>query len=378
MIRSIYISLLAFGLLASPTLFAQTYTFSILAGETNNPIAYAHIQVEGTLYGAVSDGDGRCKIQIQPEDSEGRLVVSFMGFQSAIIPIPTLKPKEPNVIRLQESEIQLAEFQVIDIGMSPQEFLQKTIELADKTFYTKDYTGLATYEEEIVEDGEATFAYSMDILMEAQGVRSAKGKNKYIGNDEAYLIKVNELAGSQKYSALNVAEMIGYTFPFDKPKGEDIYFTKFLTIKNNYERFLFIDPNMILKEGWFFEDLYAIDNETYVKVTHESGGFRVSFDIDRNTFHIRSIELIAPSRNGRNKMSPYARGDIDFRIDYFKIDGKSYLKSVAINHFGRIVTDKVIGTKQSNGKLVFHRLVEEKPDKNMKIDEEFIGEKIYK
>lgn len=171
--RFIYLTLLAFCLFVSPEVFSQSYRFSILSGDTNDPVAYAHIQVEGTLYGAVSDGDGRCKIQIQSEHSDGRLIISFMGFQSAIIPISDLNPTEPNIIHLKESEIQLDEFQVIDIGVSAQEFLKKTIELADKTFDTKDYIGLSTYEEVIIEDGEPTFNYAMDVLMEAQGFRNA-------------------------------------------------------------------------------------------------------------------------------------------------------------------------------------------------------------
>ncbi|WP_339754748.1 carboxypeptidase-like regulatory domain-containing protein [Algoriphagus aquimarinus] len=376
--RFIYLTLVTFFFLVSPELFAQSYRFSILSGDTNDPVAYAHIQVEGTLFGAVSDGDGRCKIQIQSAPSDGRLIISFMGYQSAIIPISDLSPTEPNIIHLKESEIQLAEFQVIDIGVSAQEFLKKTIELADKTFDTKDYTGLATYEEQIIEDGEPTFNYAMDVLIEAQGFRKAKGKNKHIGNEKAYLIKVNHLVGSQKYSAVNVAEMIDYTFPFNKAEGDDIYYTQFLSLKNSYEQGLFIDSKMIYTGDWFFEDLYSIGEDTFVKVTKESAGSRVSFDIDRNTNHIRSIEVISPYKADGNLMLSYVRGDVNFRVDYFKVEGRSYLKSVEINKNSRIETDSINLTKLIKGKLVFHHMVDEKPDKKMEITEAFILEKIYK
>ncbi|MFC5625557.1 carboxypeptidase-like regulatory domain-containing protein [Algoriphagus winogradskyi] len=367
-----------FGLLTNQKLFAQTYSFSILAGETNSPIAYAHIQVEGTLYGAVSDGDGRCKIQIQAKDLDGQLIISYMGFQSLSIPIAELKRDEPNFIQLKESEIQLAEFKVIDIGVSPQEFLQQTIDLADKTFYTKDYTGLATYEEQIIEDDEPNFNYSMEVLIEAQGFRTAKGKNKYVGNDKAYLINVSQLWGSQKYSLISVAELIQFTFPFDKPEGDDTYFTQFFTLKNTFEKALFIDSKMVFTGDWFFEDLYSISEEIFVKVTKVSAGSRVSFEIDRNTYHIRSIEVISPYKDDGNLMRSYTRGDVNFRIDYFKVEGKSYLKSVEIVKQSSIKSDSVNLTKQNRGKLVFHRLVDEKPDKKMEIDEQFIREKIYK
>lgn len=376
--RFIYLTLLAFCLFVSPEVFSQSYRFSILSGDTNDPVAYAHIQVEGTLYGAVSDGDGRCKIQIQSEHSDGRLIISFMGFQSAIIPISDLNPTEPNIIHLKESEIQLDEFQVIDIGVSAQEFLKKTIELADKTFDTKDYIGLSTYEEVIIEDGEPTFNYAMDVLMEAQGFRNAKGKNKYIGNDKAYLINVNQLEGSQKYSAIRVGNMVGFVFPYGNGEDmEDTYFMRFLTIKNSYERFLFIDSKMVINGDWFFEDLYTIGEEIFVKVTKESAGSRVSFDIDRNTNHIRSIEVVSSFPSDENVMSPYHKGDVDFRVDYFIVEGKSYLKSVEINQLARIATDSVNLTKLNKGKLVFHRLVDDKPDKKMEIDEKFIREKVY-
>lgn len=377
--RFICLTLLAFCFLISPELFAQSYTFSILSGDSNKPVAYAHIQVEGTLYGAVSDGDGRCKIQIQSAHSDGRLIISFMGFQSAIVPISDLNPTETNIIHLKESEIQLAEFQVIDIGVSEQEFLKKTIELADKTFDTKNYTGLATYEELIIEDGEPTFNYAMDLLIEAQGFRNAKGKNKYIGNDKAYLMNVNQLEGSQKYSAIRVGNMVGFVFPYGNGEDmEDTYFMRFLRMKNSFEKSLFIDSKMVFTGDWFFEDLYYIGEETFVKVTKESAGSRVSFDIDRNTNHIRSIEVASSFPSDENVMSPYNKGDVDFRVDYFKVEGKSYLKSVEINQLSRIRTDSINLTKLNKGKLVFHRLVDEKPDKKMEINEAFILEKIYK
>ncbi|WP_425637707.1 carboxypeptidase-like regulatory domain-containing protein [Algoriphagus yeomjeoni] len=375
--RESCIWLFLIGLFVSPEIFGQSFSFNILSNGTNNPIAYAHVQVEGTLNGAVSGVDGRCEIRIQPENSGGRLIISFIGFQSAIIPISELNSNQTNQILLKESEIQLYEFNVIDIGISPQEFLRNTIDLADITFYTKDYIGLATYEEEVIEDEEATFAYAMDILMEAQGFRSAKGKNKHIGNDKAYLIKVNELKGNQKYSLITVAEMVRFTFPFGKPEGDDTYFTQFLTLKNTFEKALFIDSKMVFTGDWFFEDLYSIGEETFVKVTKESDGYKVSFDIDRNTNHIRSIEVVSPYKEEGNLMQSYTRGNVSFRVDYFKIEGRSYLKSVEIIKQSSIKSDAVNLTKQNRGKLVFHRLVDEKPDKKMEIDEQFIRERIY-
>lgn len=376
--RAIFLYLLAFGLLIGPELFAQSFTFSLLSSEGNKPIAFAHLQVKGTLYGGLSDIDGRCKIQIESEDLDGQLIISYMGFESLTIPIAELKRDELNLIHLKEGEIQLAEFKVIDIGMTPQEFLQKTINLADKTFDTKHYTGLATYEEEVVEDGKPTFNYAMDVQIEAQGFRNAKGKNRHIGNDKAYLLNVNQIEGSQKYSAVRVGKMVGFAFPYGDEDMEDSYFTRFLMMKNSFEKSLFIDSKMVFTGDWFFEDLYTIGEETYVKVTKESADSRVSFDIDRNTNHIRSIEVISPFRTGRNVMSSYLTGDVDFRVDYFKVEGKSYLKSVVINQLAQIITDSVNLTKLNKGKLVFHRLVDEKPDKEMEINEEFIREKIYK
>lgn len=376
--RATFLFLLAFTLLMNPDLFAQSFSFSVRSSEGNRPIAFAHLQVKGTLYGGLSDINGRCKIQIEAEDLDGQLIISYMGFESLTIPIAELKRDEPNLIQLKEAEIQLAEFKVIDIGVSPQEFLQQTIDLADKTFYTKDYTGLATYEEQIMEDGDPTFNYSMEVLIEAQGFRSATGKNRHIANDEVYLIKVNQLDGIQKYSLISVAEMVHFTFPFGKPEGDDIYFTQFLTLKNTFEKALFIDSNMVLTGDWFFEDLYSIGEETFVKITKESDGYKVSFDIDRNTNHIRSIEVISPYKENGDLMLAYTRGNVNFRVDYFKVEGRSYLKSVEIVKHSSIESDSVNLTKQNTGKLVFHRLVDQKPDKKMEIDEEFIRKQIYK
>src|SRR5688500_10655374 len=70
----------------SLSVFAQTrVTGKVTNTTTNQPVAGASVQVEGTSLGVVTGDDGSFSINV-PAD-RNNLVVSFIGFKQVVVPI---------------------------------------------------------------------------------------------------------------------------------------------------------------------------------------------------------------------------------------------------------------------------------------------------
>lgn len=186
----------------------QTFTFLVKNSKNEDPISYAHIQFGNTLFGAVTDKNGYATITI-PENQETPIFqISFMGFTSVTRHISEIDSNNVNIIFLDETDIEMPEISIIDLGKSPFEFYLHAVERINQTFDSKKYQGIGSYEERVIEDKEETFRYRMDLVLVSNGFSNAKGKNIYTSNDDTYFLMMRYFHGKQKYSLLNVAKML--------------------------------------------------------------------------------------------------------------------------------------------------------------------------
>ncbi|SIS49026.1 carboxypeptidase-like regulatory domain-containing protein [Belliella pelovolcani] len=359
----------------------QTYTFAVKRAADAAPVSYAHIQIGNSLQGVVTNVDGMGSLTIPSKYSDEEIKVSFMGYEVKTLQISQLKRDQINEVLLEENDIELSGVSVVDIGISPSDFYLKTMEMVEKTFYTKSYTGLASYSERVIEDGEPTFNYEMEILYDAQGFRRATGKNQFVNNDDVYFKKLINVDGEQKYSYAKAGELVGFDFQFGPPDQQhDAFIDEFLSKKNWFERLTLYMPEINATSNWIFEDLLEKDGEKFVKLARRGSQSEIVYLVNIDSYHVNSIQakiLKVPSTH-RNVMEFYLNGELDFRIDYFKVDGLSYVKQVEIIELKRIGNSPELGTKMIKGKLVFQEHTNEKPDKKKKVGIDFIDAVVMK
>lgn len=84
---------------------------TVYDSKSNEPLAFATIAVEGTHIATVSNSDGQFTLKIPNEYSEGRLLVSFIGYKNNAIAISSMKP-EGNAIKLEMTTVPLVEVNV--------------------------------------------------------------------------------------------------------------------------------------------------------------------------------------------------------------------------------------------------------------------------
>ncbi|MDE0561391.1 hypothetical protein OU792_15445, partial [Algoriphagus sp. NF] len=213
-------------------------------------------------------------------------------------------------------------------------------------------------------------------LIESQGFKKATNQNRYIENDEAYLEEVIYSRGEQKYNVVSVAELIGFSLPYgDQGIKEDSFISSFFLFKNSIEKMAFIQNREAFEGDWYFERLMNQDGKTLIKVSIGNKGKQCfSYWIDQKSMEINSIEGFIPfgDFNSNNPVSSYHRGNVRFRIDYFLVENKSFLKQIWIEREGSFENDDIKGEKLSAATLTIEDLTEEKPDKKKKVDVFFV------
>jgi hypothetical protein len=368
--------LFIFLMISSFPSIAQTFSFEILDKNTEQPISFAHIQIENEFNGTVTDQYGRGTITVQAQDIGKSLLISFVGYSSLTLNFQELDPSKTNRYFLSESPIDLDEIQIIDFGMSPKDFINKALSQIEKTFETRKYRSSGIYEEHVVEDGDSTFSYKINLLVDSQGFQSALRKNRFVANDKAYLRDIIFKIGKQKYNLVSAAELLNFELPFGpSDMEEDSFINDFFFIKNQMEQRGFIGNREVSSSDWYFEKIENQDGNTLLKVTNlASSGYFFSYWIDRNSFEITALEGYIPNvvHKQSNPLVSYHPGSIGFRIDYFQVKGLSQLKQLVIHKESLIGTNPIIGRKSFYGKLLIDELTDQKTDKKAEIDHKFV------
>jgi len=73
----------------------------VINAETNQPVSYTNIGLEGTLYGTASDDEGNFELKIPEDLASKNIFFSAVGFQNRQFPVSELSGKEFSVIKLR-------------------------------------------------------------------------------------------------------------------------------------------------------------------------------------------------------------------------------------------------------------------------------------
>lgn len=94
-----HLSLITFAQQGSKV--AHVLKGKVINAESNQPVSYTNIGLEGTLYGTASDEEGNFELKI-PEDLESKnIFFSAVGFQNRQFPLTELFGKEFNIVKLR-------------------------------------------------------------------------------------------------------------------------------------------------------------------------------------------------------------------------------------------------------------------------------------
>lgn len=108
-----------FSLLVSAFSFAQTesnlaHTIKgkVVNTESNQPVSYTNIGLEGTFYGTASDQDGNFTLKVPTELVDKNIYFSAVGYQNRQFPVKELFDREFNVIKLRSQSYDVGDIDV--------------------------------------------------------------------------------------------------------------------------------------------------------------------------------------------------------------------------------------------------------------------------
>ncbi|MCP4553658.1 MAG: carboxypeptidase-like regulatory domain-containing protein, partial [Bacteroidetes bacterium] len=120
----IKITLVIFILISGPQMFANDFakkkkqtqdntSYNVYKGvlkdkESNDPLVFATIAVEGENTATVSNSDGEFILKISKNSEVKNIIISHLGYENLIVPIRDLKSNR-NVLKIKPAILTLAE-----------------------------------------------------------------------------------------------------------------------------------------------------------------------------------------------------------------------------------------------------------------------------
>ncbi len=160
--------------------YSNTSAQNIIGKLTNNtgePIPYAHIILEGTQTGTVSNDSGYFRIKIPAAINS--IKINSIGFQSVSIEKSDLENKGINQITLENDRITLSEVKVSGTFDSARYFMEQVIKRLKKNYPNKKYSQIAFYREAMVQDSVYTRAVEAIVLMSDRGFKIESELTQY-------------------------------------------------------------------------------------------------------------------------------------------------------------------------------------------------------
>lgn len=146
-----YIIYVVFQLCFSFTAQSQILIKGIIAEETNkNPIPFASVSLKQKLIGTTANENGRFDFYIPEDAKNDTLIINYLGYTSALIPIKTIK--EFQIIYLKPSVFQIKEIVVTPI--SPTDYIRFAMRMAKFNYPDKPFETEAYYRNRMLENNE--------------------------------------------------------------------------------------------------------------------------------------------------------------------------------------------------------------------------------
>jgi hypothetical protein len=186
-------------------------TGRVTDADKNTPLLFAQIALKNLTAGTVTNEDGLFSIVIPAGHGTDTLLVSYLGYETARIPLASLAGPD-NIIRLQPKSIELREVEVV--ALSPEEVMRRAFyaipdnygrdSLMLRVFYrTQKYAGkkLAEFAEAIIEDLKTGY-FHQNTMKEY--------REKYAGTNLTRLVKGRVVSDTNLVNSMgDVGKMAG-------------------------------------------------------------------------------------------------------------------------------------------------------------------------
>lgn len=129
-------------------IIANTIIGKVINLETNEPISYTNIGIEGTLYGTASDNEGNFELKIPQEMATKNIYFSAVGYTNKVFPVNTLFEKSFNIIKIESQSYGIDKVDIAAQNMVLIRILRMASENIPYNFIQGPFNLLGTYTNE--------------------------------------------------------------------------------------------------------------------------------------------------------------------------------------------------------------------------------------
>ncbi|NQU84935.1 MAG: carboxypeptidase-like regulatory domain-containing protein [Mariniphaga sp.] len=122
--------------------------------ETNSPVSYTNIGLEGTYYGTASDAEGNFELKVPAELADRQIFFSAVGYKNRTFPLSDFFEKEFKLIRLESQSYDIENIDINAQSMVLYRILRTATENIPRNFANGPFNMGCTYEFEKIKEDE--------------------------------------------------------------------------------------------------------------------------------------------------------------------------------------------------------------------------------
>jgi hypothetical protein len=293
------------------------YKGEVLDSQTNKPLVFANIALEGTNISTVTNTEGKFLLKVPENTASGNVRVSFLGYKTKIIPLQQMRSNK-NRIELDVSVTQLAEVNVT-IPKSAERLVRETLDRKGDNYF-KDATLMTAFYRETIKKRRRNVSLSEAVVniyktpytsakRDAVQLFKARKSTDYSKLDTVAL----KLQGGP-FNALFVDIMKYPEYIFDSERISDYRFT--------FDRSTRINDKLI----------YVVNFEQRPEVTEPLYRGKLFIDADKKILTSAIYALNITDKYKASKMFVRKKprnaqvfpNEVAYRVDYREKDGRWY------------------------------------------------------
>jgi len=292
------------------------YNGFVLDFKTNNPLAFANLNIVGTNILSVTNSEGEFSLKVPKNITKPVLKVSFIGYKSKTLVLADLNPQQL-LIKLETSAVQLPEIKVI--SKDANELIDAVLKNRGQNYSNEQQLMTAFYRETIRKNKSYVSLSEAVVEIYKQPINSYR-------NDVATLFKSRKQADYSKLDTVVFKLMGGpiNSLYLDIMKNPDMIFTQ--DMMNNYEftfdRSTYMDNRLIYILD-FKQQEYKTDPLYYGKLYVDAENLALKsavFNLDVSNRELSSSMFII-KKPFNAIVYPYVAS---YRVDYVEKNAKWY------------------------------------------------------
>ena len=310
---------------------AHTIKGKVVDSNTNRPVSYTNIGLEGTFFGTASDSEGNFELKIPEEMVDKDIYFSAVGFTNNQFPVQDLFSKEFAVIKLESQSYDVEKVDIAAQNKVLIRILRMASENIKYNYGSGPFNMHFAYSKEKAVDGQVRSPEIANVLLyDEKGYTNPSKSDAFKARNYSVTKEQSDADYSFSTAQLNLDDLLG----FDWVRSASGILSPALL--SDYKLALESQPVINGKEYWVISFSPKVPSLATTG-DYYAGTFKGKISINKEDYSILKIEgeAVAPKNNRQGRALAIGQNNTDFYTDVlytFEVDYKDLLlKRVALD-----------------------------------------------